>query len=62
MIIYHSGVSQGSHLGPLFFIADINEVLGIFEHASVTNVKLYMTVETVEDCHRFQSDLDRLNE
>jgi hypothetical protein len=56
---------QGSHLRPLFFIADINKVHGIFEHASVLgyadDLKLYMTVETVEDCHMFQSELDRLN-
>jgi hypothetical protein len=41
-------------------------VLGIFEHASVLgyadDLKLSMMVRTVEVCHRFQSDLDRLNE
>jgi hypothetical protein len=52
--------------GRLFFIADINEVLGIFEHASVLgyadDLKLYMMVGTVEVCHRLQSDLGHLNE
>jgi hypothetical protein len=60
----HSGVPQGSHLGPLFIIADI-EGLVIFEHTSILSyaddLELYITVETVEDCYRFQSDLDLLN-
>jgi hypothetical protein len=47
-IYCHSGVPQGSHLGPLFFIADTNEVLDIFENVRVLayadDVKLYMRV------------------
>jgi hypothetical protein len=31
-IYCHSGVPQGSHPCPLFFIADINDVLDIFEN------------------------------
>jgi hypothetical protein len=34
-IYCHSGVPQGRHLVPLFFIADINDVLDIFENVGV---------------------------
>jgi hypothetical protein len=60
----HSGVPQGSHLGPLFFIDDVDEVFRIFKHVSAmgfaVDLKLYMTINNVEDCRGFQSDLDRL--
>jgi hypothetical protein len=43
----HSGVSQRSHLGPIFFILDINGALDIFENVSVLgyadDLKLFMT-------------------
>jgi hypothetical protein len=35
MIYCHSGVPPGSHLGPLFFIADINDMLDISENVRV---------------------------
>jgi hypothetical protein len=50
-------VFQGSHLGPLFFIADINNVLGIFENVRVLayadDLKLYMRVSSTDDCPLF---------
>jgi hypothetical protein len=51
-IYCHSGVPQGSHLGPLFLIDDINDVLGIFENVRV--------LAYAGDCRLFQKDLDRL--
>jgi hypothetical protein len=52
-LVYH----RAAIWQPLFIVAVI-KVLVIFEHASILSyaddLKLYMTVETVEDCHRFQ--------
>jgi hypothetical protein len=64
-IYCHSDVPQDSHLGSLFFIADINDVLDIFENvgglAYADDLKLYMCVSSTDDCHLFQQqDLDRL--
>jgi hypothetical protein len=61
----HSVVAQGSHLGPLFFIADINDVLDIFENVGVLayadDLKLYMRFSSTDDCRLFQRDLNRLH-
>jgi Reverse transcriptase (RNA-dependent DNA polymerase) len=58
----YSGVPQGSYLGPLFFIDDVDEVFRIFEHFSALgyadDLKLFMAINNVEDCQRFQDDLD----
>jgi hypothetical protein len=47
-----------------FFIADINDVLDIFENigvlANADDLKLYMHVSSTDDCPLFQQDLDRL--
>jgi hypothetical protein len=56
-ICCHSDVPQGSHLGPLFFIADINENV---ENVMNDDLKLYMRVSSNDDCCLFQQYLDRL--
>jgi hypothetical protein len=52
----HSGVSQGSHLEPIFFILDINGALDIFENVSVLryadDLKFFM-IKCVGDCQLF---------
>jgi hypothetical protein len=57
-------VLKVSNNGPLFFIADINEVLDIFENIGVLayadEMKLYMRVSSTDDCRLFQQSLDRL--
>jgi hypothetical protein len=62
----HSGVPQLEHLGPIFFILDINRALDLFENVSVLGYaddhKLFMTIQCIGDCQLFQKDLDRLGE
>jgi hypothetical protein len=61
----HSGVPQGSHLGQIFFILDINGALDLFENVSVLgyadDLKLFMTIKCIGVCQLFQRDPNRLN-
>jgi hypothetical protein len=60
-VIYcHFGVPQSSHLGPLFFINNVDEVFCICRLVSALGYadEIFMTIESVDDCHRFQSDLE----
>jgi hypothetical protein len=66
-VIYcHSGVPQGRHIGPLFFINNVDEVFRMFQHVYALgyadDLKLFKTIVSIDDCHRFQSGLDRLQE
>jgi hypothetical protein len=61
-----SGVPQGSHLGPLCFIWFVNRISMIFEYVRVLfyadDMKLFLPVESFQDCVKIQSDLNKLSE
>ena len=60
-----SGVPQGSVLGPLLFLCFINDLPDQIKckvKLYTDDVLIYTTINTVEDCHRLQSDLITLEQ
>ncbi|CAF4878055.1 unnamed protein product [Pieris macdunnoughi] len=59
-----SGVTQGSNLGPMEFMIMLNDLPKVVKNAKcllfADDIKLYMPIESTDDCIRLQEDIDRV--
>ena len=57
---------QGSILGPLLFILDVNNLSSVVKHSSIkmfaNDLILYRDVASVDDCRLLQQDLSQVYE
>ena len=61
----HSGIPQGSVLGPILFIIFINDLPDVVEcyvKIFADDTKVFTQVQCEEDCHKLQGDLERLSQ
>jgi hypothetical protein len=60
-----SGISKGSHLGPLCFIWFVNRISEIFGYVRILffadDMKLFLPVSGFQDCLKIHSDLNKLS-
>lgn len=63
--IVSSGIGQGTHLGPLFFVLMINDLITFIMSPNdllfADDNKLYARISCIKDCRRLQENIDSVN-